>query len=91
MTSKSVYVNTTIASAVFVVFLTFGFIWASFYTDAPFTAYMEGLILALGFITGKRLWQKWQGKTKTFKSDATTAKESKKKPACAEDDDIEIR
>jgi hypothetical protein len=76
MTSKSLYVNTTIASVVFVVFLTFGFIWASFYKEAPFTAYMEGLILALGFITGKRLWQKWQGQTKNFKSDATEAEEN---------------
>jgi hypothetical protein len=76
ITNKSLYVNTTIASVVFVVFLTFGFIWTSFYKEAPFTAYMEGLILALGFITGKRLWQKWQGQTKTFKSDAQDPKET---------------
>jgi hypothetical protein len=78
MTSKSVYVNTTIASAAFVLFLTFGFIWASLHDSAPFTAYMEGLVLALFFITGKRLAQKWQGKTKSFKSDAP--KEGCEKP-----------
>lgn len=66
--SKLSYVNTAVASAGFIVFLTFGFIWTTFHKDAPFTAYMEGLVLALGFITGKRLWQKWQGTKGGFHS-----------------------
>ena len=68
MMSKPIFVNTTIASIGFVILLTFGFIWTTFYKDAPFTAYMEGLILALGFITGKRLWQKWQGNKGGFQN-----------------------
>jgi hypothetical protein len=64
--NKPRYVNTTYAAIGFVVFLTFGFVWSSMHSEAPFTAYMEGLVLALFFITGKRLAQKWQGKDKGF-------------------------
>ena len=78
MTSKSIYVNTTLASAVFVFFLTGGFVWTSFHKEAPFLAYMEGLIIALGLITGKRLAQKWGGKKIGFRTDAQQA--STKKP-----------
>jgi hypothetical protein len=69
MNPKSIYVNTARASLVFVFFLTSGFIWTSFYPEAPFTAYMEGLCVALGLITGKRLAQKWQGKDRGFKGE----------------------
>jgi hypothetical protein len=69
MNNKRAYVNTVRASLVFVFFLTAGYIWACFYPEAPFTAYMEGLAIALGLITGKRLAQKWQGKTKGFKQE----------------------
>lgn len=69
MNHKRAYVNTVRASLVFVFFLTAGFIWASFYPEAPFSAYTEGLVIALGLITGKRLLQKWQGKTRGFKQE----------------------
>ncbi len=79
MTSKSVYVNTTVASIGFTVFLTFGFIWSSFYKEAPFTIYMEGLVIALGLITGKRLAQKWSGKKTGFRTDAQQESKTKTK------------
>jgi len=78
MNPKSVYVNTARASLVFVCFLTSGFIWTTFYPDAPYALYMEGLIIALGLITGKRLAQKWQGKVKGFKQDKPTPGEEER-------------
>jgi len=58
---KPKYVNTTRATLAFILFLTAGYVLACFYPEAPFTAYMEGLVLAFGIVTGKRLTQKWQG------------------------------
>ncbi len=63
---KAFYVSTTWASIAFAVLLTFGFIWTSTHKEAPFTTYMEGLLLALGVITGKRLFQTWSGKHAKF-------------------------
>ncbi len=60
------YVNSSIACAVFAFLLTFGFVWTSLHKQAPFTAYMEGLSIGLGAVLGKRLWQKYNGKTKSF-------------------------
>jgi hypothetical protein len=78
MKAKSIYANTTRASLAFVFFLTAGYIWACFYPAAPFTAYMEGLCIALGLMTGKRLAQKWQGKVKGFKQDKPAVEEEEK-------------
>ena len=64
--NKPKYVNTTIACAAFAFLLTFGFVWASYKPQAPFTAFMEGLVIGLGAVLGKRLWQKWDGSTKSF-------------------------
>lgn len=83
---KPKYVNSTVACAVFAFLLTFGFVWTSFYADAPFTAFMEGLVIGLGAVLGKRLWQKWGGKKTGFRTDAQQA--STKKPK-AEDEFID--
>jgi hypothetical protein len=52
------FINTTVASLVFAVLLTFGFIWATIHDSAPFTTYAEGLGAGLLIIVGKRLAQK---------------------------------
>ena len=75
---KSKYINSTIACAAFAFLLTFGFVWTSFYKDAPFTAFMEGLVIGLGAVLGKRLWQKWNGTSKSF-ANTTTSKAKKAK------------
>ncbi len=76
------YVNTTKACAIFAFLLTGGFIWATFHKEAPFIAYMEGLVIGLSAIIGKRLAQKWQGKKRGFTNGAKPDKDN---------DDIPIR
>ncbi len=76
---KPKYVNSSIACAVFALLLTFGFVWKSFHADAPFTAFMEGLVIGLGAVLGKRLWQKWNGQDRSF-SNKTTAPAKPTKP-----------
>lgn len=86
MKPRELYVNSTFAAIAFAVLLTFGFVWTSFYKDAPFTAYMEGLGIALTIVTGKRLVQKWGGKKTGFRTDAQ--QESKAKDL---DDKLPVR
>ncbi len=86
MKIRETYVNTTIASLAFILLLTFGFVWTTYHPQAPFGIYTEGLVLAFGVVTGKRLWQKWQGKGKGFALEPET--KPKKKD---EDDEIPWR
>ncbi len=87
MKANELYVNSTFAAIAFAVLLTFGFVWTSFHKDAPFTAYMEGLGIALTIVTGKRLWQKWGGKKTGFRTDAQQSAPARK----IDLDDIPIR
>ena len=84
--NKPKYVNSTISCAAFAFLLTFGFVWTSYKPQAPFTAFMEGLVIGLSAVLGKRLWQKWSGETKSFSNN-----NPKPKPPDAEDDDIPIK
>ncbi len=79
-------VNSNVACLAFALLLTFGFVWSSYKPTAPFTAFMEGLVIGLGAVLGKRLWQKWDGSTKSFSNN-----KPKPIPDGAEDDDIEVR
>jgi hypothetical protein len=65
-------INSTVACAAFAFLLTFGFVWTSYRPQAPFTAFMEGLVIGLGAVLGKRLWQKWDGSTKSFSNNKPT-------------------
>jgi hypothetical protein len=65
-------INSTVACAAFAFLLTFGFVWTSYRPTAPFTAFMEGLVIGLSAVLGKRLWQKWDGSTKSFSNNKPT-------------------
>jgi len=75
-------INSTVACAAFAFLLTFGFVWTSYRPTAPFTAFMEGLVIGLSAVLGKRLWQKWSGETKSFTNNTAS-----KKPKTDEEDD----
>ena len=55
------YINTTRAVVLALVLGTFGFVWSTFYTDAPYSLYITLLLGALGGISVKRYKEKVNG------------------------------
>ena len=46
--------------AIWILGLYIGFIWATFFPDAPFSAFSVALTSGLGIVAGKRLFRKHQ-------------------------------